>query len=1188
MAAINLEVNIPNNPLDVLKDIKKGLQEVSEAREKDAQVADKTGKDIVEDIVETDKALKAQKKSLDDIAAALDNFKKAASGSMKSAQQDVKNLSSDLAKLGAKGIFNEDEVEFFERLSTQGKASIKDIDQALDLIQGKISSLGGNPDDYRFLVEFAKGFESVAEAAKEYQQVISDVTTGSGKNLFSVEEINQASQSLSVASDNADLLSRTIEVLTEKQNQFAVGSKEYDVLGSKIADLNNAMFQLNRTSEGTEVTQKTLLTRLREIREEMTSLAFAGQQNTQRYKDLSAEGAKLQNTIRNINSEMKLMSSNTRALDSTIGVLTEITAAFGIVHGAAALFGKENENIAKSIQKVTGIIAILNSLQQIQLALTRSNSAATKIHTAVTNAYTWAQSAANTQLARFRALMVTTGIGALVVALGVLINKIMSVGDAAKQASDELDRFFGMSDDSLDELNKKTQQRFELLRSEIEARGGTVAEFAKIDREALVQEKKNLEDRIKQDEQLFKLQSYTRAKSEEEFIEFNNRMAERRERLVDLEHKIQVFDNKEKGRLLKERNKISSSSNKDYLKDLEKFNSDLIKFSQDAAKAQAEIISDEFLRNETLRRQALDNELKQLDAHYKMLASSKIISSEQLKKLTEDYNIIQAALQEKFNNESIEANKLYHKNILEEQRKLQDLILEVNGTQQDIEMQQLRNKFQDIKNEYTKAGLDISSLIEKQAEEERDIRLKYALDEIKTQQELNEAVINSIQMAGASQVKAEQAKANLLRIAQAQSSQAELDAIRRRFELEKQLSNENIEQYKKYVEDQINVNKTPLSIFDFFQISGLTPEQKLQIQNALNETIGEVAKEAESLIKSFSDGGGGLDIGKGLIALFGVSDENGDLARSLNQTVDMIRTAYDQIYQAAEDAERRQIALIDKRIDKIIEQIDEQESAVDKEKSLAEKGYANNFEIENKRLQDLKQRQDEEVKIKDEATAKLVKLQKQQAIANYAAQTAALITAAANIIESWSSVPYVGVVLGLAAAGAMVTGFISLQNQLKNISAQTFESGGEADIYDLLKGRRSHKRGGVGLYDGLTKIAEFEGDEKLFVMNKRSGTNPDNLPILDAINRNDDNSLRRIFKTRFDRDTPSRTYSLQVEDKKNHYHTIVNPNNEDISSIARTNKEMLDIEKRKKRVRYEGGYKITESDGRTTKIKMND
>ena len=135
-----------------------------------------------------------------------------------------------------------------------------------------------------------------------------------------------------------------------------------------------------------------------------------------------------------------------------------IAGAFSAVTGAQALFGKNSEEIEKQMLKVQGAIALtqgisaMKELRNDSLELANSikgkvlgafaslttaelaNAQATGTMTGLQKAYAFAVGTSTGAMKAFRLALVATGIGALVVLIGFLVEKMMSYASSTAQA----------------------------------------------------------------------------------------------------------------------------------------------------------------------------------------------------------------------------------------------------------------------------------------------------------------------------------------------------------------------------------------------------------------------------------------------------------------------------------------------------------------------------------------------------------------------------------------------------------------------------------------------------------------------------------------------------------------------------------------------------------------------------------
>ena len=118
-----------------------------------------------------------------------------------------------------------------------------------------------------------------------------------------------------------------------------------------------------------------------------------------------------------------------------------IASAFNIAQGAAALFGDENENLEKTISKLTAGISILQGLQQIQLELKNKESVANKALTASQALYTVVVGTSTGALKLFRIALAATGVGLIVLAIGALIANWDKLTESIKLSGPEAEKW---------------------------------------------------------------------------------------------------------------------------------------------------------------------------------------------------------------------------------------------------------------------------------------------------------------------------------------------------------------------------------------------------------------------------------------------------------------------------------------------------------------------------------------------------------------------------------------------------------------------------------------------------------------------------------------------------------------------------------------------------------------------------
>ena len=165
---------------------------------------------------------------------------------------------------------------------------------------------------------------------------------------------------------------------------------------------------------------KSLEEQLNDTKKELLDLAAAGKQNTKEFQDLSARAGSLKRDIEGVEQAIDRYSKAGSAGLAAVGQAAQLMAGgFAIAQGAAALFGDENEDLQKTMMKVQASIALVTGVQQVAELLNRNSIITTKAMTLAQGLYSAAVGTSTGALKAFRIAMVSTGIGAFVVALGL-------------------------------------------------------------------------------------------------------------------------------------------------------------------------------------------------------------------------------------------------------------------------------------------------------------------------------------------------------------------------------------------------------------------------------------------------------------------------------------------------------------------------------------------------------------------------------------------------------------------------------------------------------------------------------------------------------------------------------------------------------------------------------------------------
>lgn len=370
--------------------------------------------------------------------------------------------------------------------------------------------------------------------------------------------------------------------------------------------------------------------------------------------------------------------------------LSAVAGGFGAVQGALGLIGVESEAVEETLLKVQSAMAISQGLQAIgegidsfkQLGAViqnstlfqKANNAATIIAAQVQRAFGVAVTGTGTAFKALRAAIMTTGIGALVVGIGMLVTAIMDWTSSSEDAEEaqarlnsEIEKQNDLLKTQLGELDYVT--RAQIARAKLANK--SEAEITKIaadgQQKRLEILKKDFEDAIKRE-------------SSADFAKLG----------LEEQDKIRKENTEKQRSYANERDKIELEGLEKQAKNLEEANKKASEIAKSNAQKNAENEIQyqnqiEQLRVSRLQRSTdFANKLRDADIEKKKLQQEKELENEKNLLETRD-NLVQ---------ESIDRNLDNIKKLQEGSKERSDVLRELLFSQTEIEIANLDNEFQ--------------------------------------------------------------------------------------------------------------------------------------------------------------------------------------------------------------------------------------------------------------------------------------------------------------------------------------------------------------------------------------------------------------------------------------------------------------------------------------------------------------
>lgn len=598
-----------------------------------------------------------------------------------------------------------------------------------------------------------KTIKALKEEIKTLKTTLESAEIGS-------EAFTQASEQL--AAVQAEL--KTVMDGTKKTVQAADGS--YDALVATMAQLKKEWKSTNdevkRTEIGKEIDE--INTQLKELDASIGN----SQRNVGNYKqdfvdamtEMKVQGANFGDELNNINKKTEITRN---ALDGVGQVASGVASGFAAVQGVSALLGLENENLEKALVKVQSAMAIAQGIGGMKgmvegagklvaaYRAAKMGSAALATQSTITTAAMGTTATATTvatgALQAFKAALISTGIGALIVALGTLIGYLVTLGEKTENVEEGFDDASRAVDDFTNKINriKNTndyvinlkiaggadddeiwQERIENARKLwVQAQGFQIDMLKAYGEESQqykdagksVKEYNDALTKVKQDYNVWKTEQETNSKKDAEAIRdraLESIIDTKEEELAALYEKY-----KEEKQLLQQHNLDTNALYQEYLKNKKEIEDKYKKPEEtNADLAEAQKIAEE------ARKAVIDTKQEELAELERIYLERKALLEKEgvdVANLTEAYNINRQEIIDKYDNQ--EKQKAVDKaNFL---RGLQISML----TSPDKEIAELETLFEQYKSQYQLNAEELIILEEWKQSELAKIRDKYREEE---------------------------------------------------------------------------------------------------------------------------------------------------------------------------------------------------------------------------------------------------------------------------------------------------------------------------------------------------------------------------------------------------------------------------------------------------------------------------
>ena len=251
----------------------------------------------------------------------------------------------------------------------------------------------------------------------------------------SADVILDVAKANKIADQSSDELAKSIG---QTANQLQILGKEGKTSTDEFNKLNTSLKGQISSYEKVSTGATSMRSGIRATREELSKMLLSGEANTAQLYKMAKAGGKLTDAMGDASQAISVMASDTFPLDSMLQGVQSITAGFQVAEGAMALFGVENEDLQKTLVKLNALMAITSGLQELQNSLQKTSALSLGFNVVMQKAYTLAVGESTGAMKLFRLALISTGIGAFVVLLGVAVSAFMKWSESSSQASKNL------------------------------------------------------------------------------------------------------------------------------------------------------------------------------------------------------------------------------------------------------------------------------------------------------------------------------------------------------------------------------------------------------------------------------------------------------------------------------------------------------------------------------------------------------------------------------------------------------------------------------------------------------------------------------------------------------------------------------------------------------------------------------
>ena len=317
------------------------------------------------------------------------------------------------------------------------------------------------------------------EEVKAYSRSVQELSKEIQNNIKDGQEQEGSLRSLRAQLSN---LTKEFDALSRAERNGEAGRAKMEEINRITNELKEAEEETQRfyRNVGNYPDVKPLETQLSDIKKQLAQLKYEGKDNTEEFRELSAQAANMKDALADVEQQINATASDTKNLDTAVMGLSTAIGGMSLLSNVFSEDSEEGKKLNEILLKAQKILAVLNTLRMIQNntqkqsllgqalektqltannALRRTQTSLTVAQTAATETQTVAQRALNAATKAFPLFLL---IGALT-GLVALISKVGEWFGSTEKNLEGQKKMFEASKKAIDDYSKSLERTLSIM-----------------------------------------------------------------------------------------------------------------------------------------------------------------------------------------------------------------------------------------------------------------------------------------------------------------------------------------------------------------------------------------------------------------------------------------------------------------------------------------------------------------------------------------------------------------------------------------------------------------------------------------------------------------------------------------------------------------------------------------------------